>query len=131
MCALHAAVPLAVRKTAILAHFRLCLAAGELKTLSTTYKFRYTISMKVVVLYRPSSEHARSVEEFATTLEKTSGGKVELVNVDTRDGASTASLYDVMSYPAVLALQNDGQLVRDWGGSTMPLVNEVSYYTHQ
>lgn len=88
-------------------------------------------SMKVVVLYRPTSEHARRVEEFVHSLEKQGAGKVELVSVDTRDGSSTASLYDVMSYPTVLALQNDGQLIKDWGGNTMPLVNEVSYYTHQ
>lgn len=87
--------------------------------------------MKVVVLYRPNSEHARRVEEFAKDLQRVGAGKVELVNVDTRDGSSTASLYDVMSYPAVLALQDDGQLVKDWGRSTVPLVNEVSFYTHQ
>ena len=86
--------------------------------------------MKVVVLYRPKSEHARRVEEFARDLEKVGADKIELVNVDTRDGISTASLYDVMSYPTVLVLQNDGQLIKDWGGTTMPLVNDVSFYTH-
>lgn len=86
--------------------------------------------MKVVVLYRPNSEHGRSVEEFASELERRSrGGKVELMNIDTRDGSATASLYDVMQYPAVLALQNDGQLLKEWQGSTMPLLNDVSYYT--
>jgi thioredoxin-like negative regulator of GroEL len=87
--------------------------------------------MKVMVLYRPTSAHASTVEAFVKDLEKRGAGKVELINVDTRDGSSTASLYDVMSYPAVLAVQNDGQLIMNWGGSTMPLVNEVSYYTHQ
>ena len=87
--------------------------------------------MKVLVLYRPTSEHASNVEEFVKNLEKVGSGKVDLVDVDTREGISTASLYDVMIYPSVLALQNDGQLIKDWGGSTMPLVNEVSYYTHQ
>lgn len=86
--------------------------------------------MKVVVLYRPNSEHARSVEEFVTELERRKhGAKVELVSVDTRDGSATASLYDVIQYPAILALQNDGQLLKDWQGSTMPLLNDVSYYT--
>ncbi len=87
--------------------------------------------MKVVVLYRPNSEHARGVEDFVRELERRSGGrsKVDLVNIDTRDGSATASLYDVMQYPAVLALQNDGQLLKEWQGSTMPLLNEVSYYT--
>lgn len=85
--------------------------------------------MKVVVLYRPNSEHARVVEEFAHELERRSrANKIELVNIDTRDGSATASLYDVMQYPAILALQNDGRLLKEWEGSTMPLMNEVSYY---
>lgn len=87
--------------------------------------------MKVVVLYRPSSEHSRSIESFIEELKRrTPDGKIELVNVDSRDGSATASLYDVMQYPAILALQNDGQLLKEWQGSTMPLINEVSYYTH-
>lgn len=89
--------------------------------------------MKVVVLYRPNSEHARTVEEFVDTLKRRnpSSDKIEMVSLDTRDGSATASLYDVMQYPAILALQNDGQLVKDWQGSTMPLANEVSAYTHE
>lgn len=87
--------------------------------------------MKVVVLYRPNSEHERSVEEFVHDLEYRSHSqrKVELVSLDTRDGSAMASLYDVVQYPAILALQDNGQLLKDWQGTTMPLVNEVSYYT--
>jgi thioredoxin-like negative regulator of GroEL len=84
--------------------------------------------MKVVVLYRPNSEHARMVEEYVHDLERRAPAKIDLVSVDTRDGSATATLYDVMQYPAVLALQNDGQLLKDWQGSTMPMMNEVSYY---
>lgn len=85
--------------------------------------------MKVMVLYRPHSEHAHAVEEFVRELQRRSqANKIELVDIDTRDGSATASLYDVMQYPAVLALQNDGQLLKEWEGSTMPLYNEVSYY---
>lgn len=81
-------------------------------------------------MYRPGSEHSRKVEDFAQDLKRQSSGKVELVSIDTRDGWSTASLYDVVQYPAVLALRDDGQLIREWDGDTMPLLNEVSYYTH-
>ena len=88
--------------------------------------------MKVVVLYRPNSEHARRVEEFVEELTRRNhDSKVELVSLNTRDGSATASLYDVMQYPAILALRNDGQLLKEWEGSTMPLLNEVSYYTHE
>ena len=85
--------------------------------------------MKVVVLYRPNSEHARKVEEFVHNLERTHGTRrVELVSLDTRDGSSTASLYDVVQYPAILALRDDGQILREWEGDMLPLTNEVAYY---
>ncbi len=85
--------------------------------------------MKIVVLYRPNSDHARSIEDFAHDLERRTRGKIDLVSVDTRDGSATASLYDVVRYPAFLALQNDGQLLKDWQVPPMPQMNDVSYYT--
>lgn len=86
--------------------------------------------MKVVVLYRPKSDHSRIVEDFANDLSRRYDARIDLVSIDTRDGTSTASLYDIMQYPAVLALTNDGQLIKDWQGANLPLMNEVSYYTH-
>lgn len=69
------------------------------------------------------------MEDFVRDLShEATARKVELVSLDTRDGASTASLYDVMQYPAILALTNDGQLVKEWEGDMLPLRNEVAYY---
>lgn len=90
----------------------------------------YTRDMKVVVLYRPNSEYSRKVEDFAKELERQYQARIDLLSLDTRDGASTASLYDIMRNPAVLVLANDGQLIKEWQGDQMPLMNEVSYYTH-
>lgn len=56
------------------------------------------------------------------------GAHIDLVSLDTRDGAATASLYDIMQYPAILALQNNGQMVKEWHGEHLPLMNEVAYY---
>lgn len=81
-------------------------------------------------MYRPNSDHSRIVEDFANDLGRRYSAKIDLISLDTRDGASTASLYDVMQYPAVLALTNDGQLIKDWQGTNLPLMNEISYYTH-
>jgi thioredoxin-like negative regulator of GroEL len=89
------------------------------------------MNMKVVMLYRPNSESARKVEEFAHDLEHQHQAKIELVSLDTRAGASAASLYGVMQNPAILVLGNDGRLIREWQGSNLPLKNEVSYYMHQ
>jgi len=85
--------------------------------------------MKVVVLYRPNSEYARAVEEFAREFSRIyPDKKIELISVDTRDGSATASLYDILKYPAVLALSDDGRVIHEWHEQTLPLINEVSYY---
>lgn len=87
--------------------------------------------MKVSVLYRPKSEHARQIEEFLREFERRyAGHRVEVIDIDTRDGTATASLYDIMDYPAILALAEDGQLLRSWVGHEVPpLMDEVVYYT--
>jgi hypothetical protein len=41
---------------------------------------------------------------------------------------ATASLYDVMSYPAIMVLQNDGYMHKLWQGGEMPLMNELAAY---
>lgn len=86
--------------------------------------------MKTVILYHPQSDHATMVETFARDFSKQTGGKVELVSLESRDGAATASLYDVTQYPAILAMDNGGQMLRLWQGPVFPLMNEISYYTH-
>lgn len=88
--------------------------------------------MKVYVLYRPKSEHARSIEEFLHEFERRHTDKhrfLQVIDIDSRDGTATASLYDVMSYPAILALADDGRLLKSWVGTEVPpLMQEVSYY---
>lgn len=86
--------------------------------------------MRVVVLYRPRSEHGRSVESFVQEYaHRYADQRLEVLDVDSRDGGALASLYDVMQYPAILALATDGSLQRSWEGGVLPLMDEVSYYT--
>jgi hypothetical protein len=87
--------------------------------------------MKVLILYRPNSEHATMVETFVRDFEHQHdlGSKsIELVSIDTRDGAATASLYDIWSFPAILALDIDGRVLNMWQGPTLPLMDEVAGY---
>lgn len=87
--------------------------------------------MKVVVLYRPNSEHGRSVESFIHDYQLQHGSAthgLEVVNVDTRDGVALASLYDVVEYPAILVLGDDGMLVKSWIGQELPRLEEVVGY---
>jgi hypothetical protein len=87
--------------------------------------------MKVLVLYRPNSEHGREVEDFIREFQiRHHDERLEVLNIDTRDGSATASLYDVMRYPAILVLQTDGYLQKSWEGDQLPLMDEVISYAH-
>lgn len=87
--------------------------------------------MKVLVLYRPNSEHGRVVEEFIHDFQtRYRDERLEVMNVDTRDGSATASLYDVMQYPAILVLQTDGYVQKTWEGAQLPLMDEIVSYAH-
>jgi len=86
--------------------------------------------MKVLILYRPDSEHATPVESFVRDFQHQhdTGTKVELLSVNTRDGSSMASLYDIWAFPTVMALADDGRVLNTWQGEPLPLMNEVAGY---
>jgi hypothetical protein len=87
--------------------------------------------MKVVILYRPNSEHGRQVEDFIRDFkDRHEEGRLEVLNIDSRDGSATASLYGVMQFPSILALRNDGSVLKSWEGSMLPMMDEVAYYTY-
>lgn len=85
--------------------------------------------MKVIVLYRPNSEHARKVDEFVHDFVRGEPNrKVDLVDVDSPDGVAKCTLYGVMQYPTIIAIDDNGVLLKAWPGS-LPLMDELSYYT--
>jgi hypothetical protein len=87
--------------------------------------------MKVVVLYRPKSEHERSVLDYERDFNQQTSKTLELISLDTVEGAEMAKLYDIVQYPAVLARDNEGKLLKVWQGDSLPLINEVSYYSQE
>ena len=87
--------------------------------------------MKIVILYRPDSEFARPVEEFAHDIERQQNVKPELMSLDTREGANMAQLYDIVQYPAILATRDSGEVLQIWAGSQLPLMNEVAAYANR
>lgn len=87
--------------------------------------------MKLLVLYRPDSEHSRAVETFIHDFRYQHEGladRLEVIDIDSRNGVATASLYDIMEHPALLVLGDDGSLVKEWTGATLPLMAEVAGY---
>ena len=76
--------------------------------------------MKLLVIYRPLSEHGSAVDSLCE-FSRNPSVRVELLDIDTREGMATASLYDIMQYPGILALRDDGSVLNAWQGTMLPL----------
>lgn len=88
--------------------------------------------MKLVILYKPNSEHARSVETFLHDFQPhiPAGIKTEILDINTRNGAAMGMLYDIMEYPGILVTTDDGVMIQSWSGKTLPLMDDVASYLH-
>ena len=87
--------------------------------------------MRLTILYREQSEHARDVATFVEMMRRQHPDKKpELESVETREGAATASLYGVMQYPAVIITTQDGRVMFQEEGLPMPIVAQVAGQLH-
>lgn len=84
--------------------------------------------MKVILIHTPNSSHARIVEEFCENFKRRTEVEINLISTETREGASVASLYDIVRYPAIVITRDDGTLINQWQGDSLPLVSDVMAY---
>lgn len=84
--------------------------------------------MKVAVLYRSQSEQERKVLEFEHDYNRRTGRDISMYDVNTLEGSALAELYDIVQYPAVIAIDGQGQMLQLWQGEQLPLINDVMYY---
>lgn len=88
--------------------------------------------MRLVILYHPASEHEGRVQDYVreyTSLHP--DARFDLLSLETREGADTATLYDVTNYPAILVVSDDGQLLQFWQDEQLPLMQDLDFYAHQ
>ena len=84
--------------------------------------------MRVVVVYKYESGHAREVLDYLRDFSRQTGHTVEEIDPDTPDGADFCRTYDIVEYPTMLALSDNGQLQNMWRGRPLPTISEVSFY---
>lgn len=84
--------------------------------------------MRVVVIYKPESDHAREVFDYLRDFERQTGKKLEEIDPEKRENIGFVETYDVVEYPTMMALTDDGQVVNFWRGRPLPTINEVSFY---
>ncbi len=68
------------------------------------------------------------VEIYANDFQRIKRGTIELLSLETKRGADLAKLYDVVRYPAVIAIRDNGELLKYWEGGELPLMDEVAAY---
>lgn len=84
--------------------------------------------MKAVVIYKNESDHAREVLDYLRDFERQTGHILETLDPDTPDGTSFCRTYDIVEYPSIVAMSDDGMLQNLWRGRPLPTISEVSYY---
>lgn len=66
--------------------------------------------------------------DCAHELQRIYNTELELVSLDTREGAQLAATYELMNYPAFLALDSHGTPMQTWSDGQVPLMNELEYF---
>ena len=84
--------------------------------------------MKVIVVYKSQSEQAREVEDYLRDFSRQTGHDLETLDPETKTGIDLCRTYDIMEYPTLVALSDDGQMQNMWSGLPLPTISEVSYY---
>ena len=84
--------------------------------------------MRVVMVYKYESDHAREVLDYLRDVKRQTGYDIEEMEPETRDGAGFCRTYDIVEYPTLVALDDQGTLQHMWRGRPLPTISEVSYY---
>ena len=84
--------------------------------------------MRIVVVYKDVSDHGREVREFVDDFKRQTGLKIEVMDPDSGRNDFFLRAYDIVEYPTILAIADDGRLLQIWRGRPLPLFDEVAYY---
>ena len=83
--------------------------------------------MSLILVYRTDSENAREAEEFLRDYHDETGRDIEVRSPDDASGQQFIELYDIVSYPTLIALGPDGTVLAKWRDN-LPTIDEVSIY---
>lgn len=84
--------------------------------------------MRIVVIYREYSDHAREVVEWIDQFERRSGRTIEQMDPDSPDGETFCTAREIMQYPTITVTDDNGKPYGIWSGSPLPVIDEVMGY---
>ena len=81
---------------------------------------------RVVCVCRDGMDYSRTVFDWIEDFRRRTGKTIEVIDPDRETGFCES--YDIVEYPTILALNDNGAVLASWRGQTMPLFDEVNYY---
>ena len=81
---------------------------------------------RVVCVFRDNEDYSRTVTEWLENFRRQTGREIETMNPD--ENPTFCEVYDIVEYPTIIALRDDGNVLETWRGKDMPLMDEVLYY---
>ena len=82
--------------------------------------------MRGVCVYRDNQDYSRSVSEWIENIRRQTGREIETMDPDRN--VNFCETYDIVAYPTILALGENGEVRASWSGRDLPLINEVLFY---
>jgi len=79
------------------------------------------------MIYREKSETRLMVETFLRDFKEQTGGEIETMDPDSKEGAGFCRAYDIVEYPTLIAIGPEGVQMAKWRG-TMPTISDASAY---
>jgi len=84
--------------------------------------------MRVIVIYKDQTDSTHTVLDFLHDFKYQTSHELETINPDTPDGMQFCDTYDIVEYPTIIAISDDGVMQNLWRGLPLPTISEVSGY---
>lgn len=82
----------------------------------------------MIVIFKDETDYSHDVHDFLRDFERQTGHILETLDPDTADGMHFCHTYDIVEYPTVIAINEEGILQDLWRGLPLPTISEVSNY---
>lgn len=84
--------------------------------------------MKVVVISKDNMDYTRTVIDYLRDFKSQTGRELEMMDPESPDGVMFCRAYDILEFPTLVAISDEGVMQNQWRGLPLPTISEVSYY---
>lgn len=84
--------------------------------------------MRVVVVTKDRTDYARQVTDYLRDFKRQTGHDLEVLDPESPAGVDFCRVYDILEFPTIVAISDEGVMQNTWRGLPLPTISEVSYY---